>query len=73
MRAQSGYVSGGEWHERPDRCDQCDCSDCCEAECGVGAGAPPAIVAGRYSASDTERHSDDDSDGDPYFTSSCRS
>jgi hypothetical protein len=44
MRTQSGYVSGGEWHERPDRCADCDV-DCCESECMVAAGASPAIVA----------------------------
>lgn len=71
MRAASGYVSGGEWHERRDRCDQCDADVCCLDECGVarGGGAFRPIVAGPNSASDTERHSDDDSDGDPYSTS----
>jgi hypothetical protein len=35
----------------------------------VAPGTSGGDVAGRYSASDTERHSDDDSDGDPCATS----
>jgi hypothetical protein len=71
MRAASGYVVNGEWHEREDRCDQCDCSDCCESECVAVAGVAPARLA-RTSPTGGAACSPDDDGGDPWATSCGR-
>jgi hypothetical protein len=67
-------ISDPTWLEPlAEPCLSCVTADCDPFHCpgGVarGGGTPRPIVAGPNSASDTERHRDDDSDGDPCATS----